>query len=72
MGATAIESQPIHASYGGDALPSTVIQAIEAMTLGNNPKHFQYMEAMGTTPIKSNLWELWWSLQSSAIYSVQI
>ena len=56
MGATAIESKPIHGSYGGDALPSTVIQAIEAMTLGNH-----------STPITSNTWKLWGPLQSNLI-----
>ena len=57
MGTTAIEFKPVHGSNGGDALPSTVIQAIEAMTLGDH-----------SNPITSNTSKLWGPLQFKRIY----
>ena len=57
MGGTAIESRPIRGNYGGDGLPSTVIQARLAMTLGN---HFN--------PITSKTWQPWGPLQYKLNY----
>ena len=57
MGTTAIESKPIRGSYGGDAFPSTVIQATQTMTLGNH-----------SNPITSNTWQLWGPLQYKINY----